>query len=144
MSLRQMIYVSALAEDEDASCVVDILRESISNNAARDITGLLLYINGSFLQVLEGEPEVIDDLYTNICADARHQSTLKVLDLAVPERQFAEWSMGHAEVSGGELDRLSGKNEFFTKGHTLTELDEGLVRRVLTEFREGKWRRCIS
>lgn len=144
MSIKQLIYVSALSKSQDPSCLAEILRQSIRNNAANNITGMLLYINGSFLQVLEGEPETLEPLYVKICADPRHTGAVKVLDIEVEERQFSEWSMGHATLSGGELDRLSGKNDFFTRGHCLTELDSGIARRVLTQFREGLWRRRIS
>lgn len=144
MSLRQIIYVSALSDTQGPSCVSDILRESTANNSAIHVSGMLLYVNGSFLQVLEGAHNTLDNLYAKICADPRHTNAIKVLDLEIAERQFQEWSMGHAEVSAIELDRVSGKNDFFSKGHCLTELDSGIVRRVLTEFRQGKWRQRLT
>lgn len=144
VSLRQIIYVSLLSESQDPSCISDILRESQSNNADNHVTGMLLYVNGSFLQVLEGNRETLQKLYTKICADPRHSSAVKILDHESPERDFPRWSMGHAEVTTAEIDKLSGLNDFFSRGHCLTELDEGIVRRVLTEFRQGQWRNRLT
>ena len=36
------------------------------------ITGLLLFIDGGFLQMLEGEERAVRELYTRIAADRRH------------------------------------------------------------------------
>lgn len=143
MVLRQLIYVSALSRAQSPSCVDDILRQSIRNNKVSDITGILLFINGSFLQVLEGPSDALDSTYAKILDDPRHTDELKILDTEILARQFDGWSMGHAELSRKELDQFIGKNDFFTSGRCLTELNSGTVRRVLTEFREGRWRRQI-
>lgn len=142
--LKQVVYASALSQLHQPEVLSDILRESTSHNPSRHITGMLLYINGSFLQVLEGEAEVVEALYKKIAEDPRHTQVVKILELPNVEREFAQWSMGHANLNAGELDQLAGTNDFFSRGHCLTELDRGIVRRVLEEFREGKWRRRIQ
>ncbi len=142
--ITQLVYMSALAENQDPSCISDILRESVANNKAHHITGMLLYINGSFLQVLEGLPEQIQALYEKIRTDPRHKHAVKVLELAVPEREFSEWSMGYAAVEAKELDIVVGKNDFFTTGHCLTELRHSVVLLILQQFRDGRWRRRLA
>lgn len=141
--MRRLIYVSALSREQNRSCVSDIVQQSIRNNKANDITGMLLFINGSFLQVLEGAPDALDFTYAKILEDPRHTDEVKILDTEVSVRQFPGWSMGHAELSRKQLDHFIGENDFFTSGRCLTELNSGAVRRVLTEFREGRWRRQI-
>lgn len=144
MTVKQLIYVSVLAVHQDASCVREILKTSIRNNSANHVTGMLLYINESFLQVLEGAPDTVDQLFTTICADPRHTSALKVLELNVSERQFSQWSMGYANLQADEADRLVGKNDFFTSGRCLNELEPGIIRGVLAQFREGQWRQRLE
>ncbi len=144
MSLRQLIYVSALAQHADPSCVGDILRVSASNNALNHVTGMLLYAQGSFLQVLEGEPLTLAKLYHKICNDPRHTQALKLIETEISERQFGQWSMGMGNVSVDELQRVDGMNDFFAQGHCLTDISEGVARRILAEFREGKWRERLS
>jgi len=144
MSLRQLIYVSALSPHAEPACVVDILRVSASRNALNHITGMLLYAQGSFLQVLEGDPLTLSKLYLKICNDPRHTQALKLVEFEIDEREFGQWSMGMARVSVDELQQLDGMNDFFAQGRCLTDLSEGVARRILAEFRDGKWRERLS
>ncbi|MBK9207916.1 MAG: BLUF domain-containing protein [Anaerolineales bacterium] len=58
-----IIYVSTsvrlLSDDE----LMDILKVSRENNSVSDVTGLLLYKGGNFMQVLEGPEDVVNALY---------------------------------------------------------------------------------
>jgi hypothetical protein len=54
MPLIQLIYISQLV-GEDETSLGPILSASVRRNTASGITGMLLYANGRFLQVLEGE-----------------------------------------------------------------------------------------
>ncbi len=144
MKIKQLTYASALAPHWDASCVREIWTTSMRSNKTNHVTGMLLFANDSFLQVLEGLPDTVDDLYTTIRSDPRHTAAVKILDLDIPERQFGHWSMGYASLSPDEADRLIGRNDFFTSGHCLNELDSGAVRGVLAQFREGGWRQSLE
>lgn len=142
--LEQIIYMSALAPHADESCLKDILAESMARNPAQHVTGLLLYVNGSFLQVVEGGPEELAELYARISKDPRHTAMAKISQHPIEEREFGDWSMGWARVQAAELDRIVGKSDFFASGHCLTELDDSLVKRVLAGFKQGQWRRRIE
>ena len=48
------------------SQLLDLLLECRENNRSSGVTGMLLYGNGTFLQVIEGEEPVIDDLVEKI------------------------------------------------------------------------------
>ena len=53
--MRQLLYVSNTLSDLAPGALDDILTASRRNNAMMGITGLLLYIDGGFLQMLEGD-----------------------------------------------------------------------------------------
>ncbi len=78
-----------------------ILQSARRNNQALGITGLLLYIDGGFLQVLEGEEEAVHRIYTRIRADNRHWETRLMLDREAP-RAFGDWSMGFEHLTGDD------------------------------------------
>jgi hypothetical protein len=92
--MRQLLYVSNTQPDLAPDALDNILTASRSNNAMMGITGLLLYIDGGFLQMLEGEELALRNLYSRIAADRRHSDLRLMLDREVPERAFAGWSMG--------------------------------------------------
>ena len=73
--------------------LLELLRKSRRNNALRGVTGLLLYRNQCFLQVLEGPESVVESLIKTIEADPRHHS-IRTLCREVGPRQFATWQMG--------------------------------------------------
>ena len=92
--MRQLLYVSNTVDELGVSDLDRVLTASRRNNAMMGITGLLLFIDGGFLQILEGEERAVRELYTRIAGDPRHRNARLMLDREVPCRAFPEWSMG--------------------------------------------------
>jgi hypothetical protein len=92
-AMHKLLYVSSTKRDFPDSDLETILVKSRNKNLALGITGLLLYVDGGFLQVLEGEKDVIVQLYTTIARDPRHWDAKLLLDNVSP-RNFGAWSMG--------------------------------------------------
>lgn len=92
--LVRLIYVSVMTEACDTEALENILKISRDNNTKKGITGVLCYDPSFFLQCIEGPREIINQLYTNISRDSRHQY-LTILEYAdVTVRIFGDWSMG--------------------------------------------------
>jgi Sensors of blue-light using FAD len=96
--MRQLLYVSNTGRDVPDSFLDDILASSRTNNAKVGVTGVLLYLEGGLLQVLEGEELAVAETYAKICKDKRHWNTDILLDRDAP-RAFGEWSMGFERPS---------------------------------------------
>ena len=92
--MRQLLYVSKTEPDIAPGELDDILTASRRNNALMGITGLLLFLEGGFLQILEGEERAVRELYTRVANDPRHRNTHLMLDRETPCRAFPDWSMG--------------------------------------------------
>jgi len=92
--MRQLLYVSNTVDELGLGDLDQVLTASRRNNAMMGITGLLLFIDGGFLQMLEGEERAVRELYTRITSDPRHRNARLMLDREVPCRAFPEWSMG--------------------------------------------------
>lgn len=90
--------------------LLDLLTHSRDNNARSGVTGILLYRNGTFLQVLEGPHAEVDALYATIARDPRHRDVSTVLVEDRAERRFPDWTMGFADV-GGDLGDVDGFND---------------------------------
>ena len=70
-----------------------ILGKAKENNSNEDITGNLLYDGGRFIQLLEGDKEIITSLYVKIARDTRHKN-LRLLYLEEASmRLFPNWGM---------------------------------------------------
>ena len=92
--MRQLLYVSNTVDELGLDDLDRVLTASRRNNAMMGITGLLLFIDGGFLQILEGEERAVRELYTRIASDPRHRNPRLMLDREIPSRAFAEWDMG--------------------------------------------------
>ena len=72
----------------------DILATSRKNNHALDISGAMCFIDGVYLQCLEGEADVVDALYQRIESDTRHSAPRILARQSISNRAFLGWSMG--------------------------------------------------
>jgi hypothetical protein len=72
-----------------------ILASARRRNVAEEITGMLLYYRGEFVQILEGEKKSVENIYDKyIGPDLRHTALNKVHQNTISHRSFSEWSMG--------------------------------------------------
>jgi hypothetical protein len=101
--LSKLIYASQATRAMRPDELTLLLASARRNNEKLGLTGLLLYCNQSFLQVLEGEAEVIDALYQKIEGDPRHQKLRLLLRAPIDVRKYPAWSMGFDHV---DEDRL--------------------------------------
>lgn len=76
-----------------------ILNTSRAFNKNNDITGCLLYHEGEFIQLLEGEKKTVQDLYSNIVKDKRHKHVKLVVEETVAGRAFENWNMAFHDLS---------------------------------------------
>ncbi len=72
------------------------------------ITGLLLLIQGKFVQYIEGPEEEIDRVYEKIKIDPRHNELLLLDDGDINERQFKDWSMAFKRIDDKDVESLVG------------------------------------
>ena len=91
----QTIYFSASSTPMQVDELEDILEQAQSNNSRNGITGALVYIDGSFLQILEGEKDRVQTLMQKISKDILHE-TVSVLHEGKlqPQRSLSgKWPM---------------------------------------------------
>ncbi len=137
--LIHCIYSSAATHAFSPEELAELLKKAREFNALNDLTGILLYAEGSFFQVLEGPEEAIAALYAKIENDKRHEQVTKIILEPIHKRSFAEWTMGFSNVSREELAKMEGTNDFFSKARCFADLDSGRAKKLLAAFRDGRW-----
>lgn len=65
-------------------------------------------MDGSIIQLLEGEKEAVNQVYDKILLDSRHTGIIKIKDGSTEERMFPDWSMGFKSISSDEYENLTG------------------------------------
>jgi hypothetical protein len=74
------------------------------NNKDRGITGALLVHGDWFVQVLEGEEDVVRGLYARIERDVRHERVALLDTRTVDQRVFGRWAMARVSEESDERD----------------------------------------
>jgi hypothetical protein len=141
--LIQCIYASAATRDFEPEALAELLQVARENNAKLGLTGMLLYAEGSFFQVLEGPTVVVDDLYAKIERDQRHAQVTQIIREPISKRYFDAWTMGFYQVSRDELAGMSGVNDFFGKDRDVISVEAGRAKKLLNGFRDGRWRKQL-
>ena len=144
MELVHCIYCSASTTDFTVSELNTLLDECRGKNAKVEVTGMLLYRDRTFFQVLEGDRPVVEALFEKIGKDKRHVRVTKVILEPIEQRTFAAWTMGYSEMTAKELADIPGLNDFFTRGMSYLELGESRAKTLLSAFKEGRWRSSLA
>lgn len=105
MPLFNLIYASSAVPDLKLVDLEGILEASVRNNKPCDITGMLLYVGGGFVQALEGEESVVNGMYRKIERDRRHQGIVVIERSPIESRSFPTWSMGFKYLGVGDLSK---------------------------------------
>jgi len=142
----QVSYVSHSAEPMSASELLPLLHECRTNNTRNGVSGLLLYGNGTFLQTIEGEAEVVDPLYERIFKDKRHKDIGLLYRKDIAHRQYSEWSMGFDEIDDASLENVEGLRNFGAVDFNFTTLtgNREVVERLLQHYREPHYDQVLG
>jgi len=137
MPLTQLIYISTATAALEDGPLEAILEASVRHNRPQNVTGMLLYADGCFMQVLEGEPEAVEEAMARIRKDDRHRDILVLQSRAIDERSFSDWAMGFRRLNAQDK-AMPNYVPFFAYGHSAAKsADEAdLARSLLRQFAE--------
>lgn len=116
MNEIQIVYMSKATGDVDDAELAEILNTSVRNNAEQNVSGMLLYTKGSFLQLLEGEAAAVDALFKRLEADPRHRDIQVLVRTSIKEREFKNWSMGYRRLNESDAKAMASFAPFFEDG----------------------------
>lgn len=105
--LSQLIYVSTRVPSCTEAEIEKILNTSVENNKINNITGILVYSSNRFLQVLEGDSDVILNLYDKIKEDKRHKNSVMISLKSIDKRLFPGWHMGSKYLKTESVEFMS-------------------------------------
>ena len=137
----QTAYVSRAAETMTQENLLALLQQCLANNEAGGVTGMLLYGNDTFLQVLEGEESVLDTLVDKICKDPRHSNIHFLYRRQLEVRQYEDWSMSFRRVSAQDLPASGELSAFGAQDFNFDYLidHEAVVETLMEHFRAPHW-----
>jgi hypothetical protein len=136
--LIHIVYVSFSSDELSENELKTLLQEVRTKNEEQQVTGLLLYNDGSFIQVIEGSQQTIRNLFERIRGDHRHTNVVKLLEEPIQKRAFPDWSMGFRKISPEQSSAIPGFSNFMHEQNPVKTI-QGSTRQVvylLNSFRK--------
>ena len=121
--LYELLYTSVAKWKMSSNELIELLEQSRKKNLGLNITGLLVYQNGEFMQILEGEKETVLELYDTITNDERHRSVKTFWEDSISERGFSRWAMGFVNTDNIELPTFKGYSQFLQEGFSSADIN---------------------
>lgn len=125
-----LVYVSSAVREVSQADIDHLLERALARNFECQVTGVLLFASGDFMQYLEGPEEGVAEAYRHIRADALHCGIIELLREPIAQREFAEWRMAYRVVGvehhaepwlqrPGLAERMAGAQEPASPAKTL-------------------------
>lgn len=132
--MHLLVYVSSAWTFPTRADIKSLLVKSRDANSRFGITGMLLYYEGTYMQVIEGPQDPLQQLWRNIQKDPAHHRVTKVFEDEISERVFPEWSMGFKYLDDEKT--LPGYTPFLSQPDVVREyLDSPYeAKRLLASF----------
>lgn len=140
MNSVRLVYYSEPTQLLDQNDIRAILEHSITFNKVKDITGVLVYNENYFMQLLDGERDEVNALYNRIIQDSRHKNVRLIHYGSLVGQRFTEWSMGIAYLPSFPKARIETKyGGFVPPEFTIEDAVHYLmmIRQYTVEFMES-------
>ena len=136
--LFRLAYVSTASKLFSSAELREMLKESNARNKEAGVTGMLLYKDGQFMQVLEGTAEAVTETFSRISRDPRHHGIMVLLKGAVQERRFPQWSMAFRDLNLPDHQDVPGYSEYLNTPLTGKEFtdDPSHCEKLLLVFKK--------
>lgn len=109
----QLIYISSATRWPKEEDLLALLTQARERNLRQNVTGMLLYHNATYLQVLEGDSDDVHQIFNSIKRDTRNNGLVKLAECNIKKRDFPGWSMGFEDLTAYSSDELPGFVDIF-------------------------------
>jgi len=104
----RIIYSSVSSTPMQLDELEDLLEQAQGNNSRNGITGALVYVDGFFLQVLEGEKDSVQELMQTISNDFRHETVTVLQAGEIAAAAFSNWDMAYVSATPEQVAQWAG------------------------------------
>lgn len=132
--LACLAYVSSASRLLSEAELEALLLTARSHNLQAQITGVLLYHDGSFFQFLEGPEAELDAAYARIGASRQHRGIIRLFHRAADRRYFDDWQMGFAHAPRSVLLQLAQASWVETLSEGISEGTDSSGIKLLLKF----------
>lgn len=111
--LQALVYVSTAEHHLSEAEIGHLLDRARERNAKEQVTGVLLYSHGNFMQYLEGPRAGVARVYEHIVADRLHHGIIELVREPIAAREFSDWTMAFRSISAFGLSSPDKFDDLF-------------------------------
>lgn len=118
MSLEAVVYTSRVSKRIDPQELQALVSEAEAFNSGADVSSVLLFDGGRFLQYLEGPARGLTDAYGRVRQASRHTNIIEVAKGVAGKRLFRHWPIKRFDVDSMVLGSIARADwSGFLQGH---------------------------
>lgn len=136
-NLIHVVYLCSAVPGVSEHDTLRFLNQARTANRKHDVSGMMLYIGGCFLQVLEGEAAMVDRVCSTIFRDKRNMRM--ILREPIAEREFPEWTMGFEAIEPIEACRLLGDPQVPDPVSRVGRIDPESAKTLVSIIGRRRW-----
>lgn len=129
-----LIYSSMASPGIRESDLKDIIVSAERNNHDDEITGMLIYHDGTFFQMLEGSKEKVIASFEKIKQDPRHSAVIKLFEGETSKRHFPDWKMALKVVNAEEFEKIKAYETIEEGNKFLNEVNDDHIGLQMLRF----------
>lgn len=123
MTIYVWLYRSRATRHLKSPEILELLNRARLNNGDLNLTGMLLFHNGCFTQVLEGDRATVTRMKDKISSDGLHGDIVTLYEGEWESRVFSSWSMAFRKPTEIEREKLEHYLPLDWAARTLTSVD---------------------
>tara|TARA_R110002020_G_scaffold211682_3_gene417941 strand:- start:814 stop:1227 length:414 start_codon:yes stop_codon:yes gene_type:complete len=100
-----IVYISSAADSLTKNDIQDVFNFTLDWNLDNNISGFLVYKNQSFIQLLEGDEQVLKELFERIKNDERHCNIIPIIQQNLPYKSFEGYQTSFLVSNTDKLQR---------------------------------------
>ncbi|NER18311.1 BLUF domain-containing protein [Spongiivirga citrea] len=110
--IHSLCYFSTADSSLGTNDFEELFEYVVTKNTSQEITGVLVYGQGNFMQIMEGPKKKIISIFNRIKEDNRHHNVIKVIEKDYPDRIFGKYDYGFKVVK--DLTSLKELKNYIT------------------------------
>lgn len=111
------------------------------NNPKLGLTGLLIFGNETFLQTIEGENHIVEEIIDKISKDKRHIKFQVLSKQLIENRQYSNWAMGFEKLTEQTIAEVPKLKNFMLSDFNPEYLSSNVsvIESLLERHRSSHW-----
>jgi hypothetical protein len=137
----RITYLSQAASNFSSIDLLYLLEHCHMNNPKLGLTGLLIFGNETFLQTIEGENHIVEEIIDKISKDKRHIKFQVLSKQLIENRQYSNWAMGFEKLTEQTIAEVPKLKNFMLSDFNPEYLssNDSVIESLLERHRSSHW-----